>query len=57
MNAQTNLRWLGAGALFLGIALVAWPGRSVDAPKENDPPTARLRRPVALVLADKGRYL
>src|SRR5580698_4969865 len=57
MNSQTRLCWLAIGTLVLGVALIVWPSRGSDTPKKNDPPPARLRRPVALVLADKDKYL
>jgi YVTN family beta-propeller protein len=58
MAMEKSLRRLGVGALLAFVALGAIIGTRADAPAEAKEQTKpRLRRPVALALANKGKYL
>jgi YVTN family beta-propeller protein len=48
--------WLGVGALLACFVVGGLPGKEPDAPSEPSG-KPRLRRPVALALAEKGQYL
>jgi DNA-binding beta-propeller fold protein YncE len=58
VGLHNGSRGLGVGALLLIGAALAWPDQKADSPATNDEQTTpRLRRPVALALADNDKFL
>jgi YVTN family beta-propeller protein len=59
MAMHSSLRWLSVGAVMALIAVVAClaGNKAETSAQGKEPAKARLRRPVALALADKGRWL